>query len=272
MSDNQENLELETQAVEPELSAELPPENSVEAEARRMGWKPKDEFGDNPSDWVSAEAYIARGPMIKQIKQMKKSVESLVKYNQNLEKRMKEADLNGYNRAISELKTKKEFAIDDDEKAYYENQIQEKVQIKQQLEADISKPAIKQEAADFAERNKDWFLVDQRLTQIAIQTEQLVKVEHPEFDDEEVLLEVENRMKSKLPKNDTRKPAASTVAPVSQRGSSPKSGTKLTVNDLNEEAKSVFYAIRSNDETFTVDRYIEQAKLCNMDQDLLRRK
>jgi hypothetical protein len=272
---NNEDIELSAQPeveVTEEIVTEQPTEPSVEDKARKMGWKPREDYKDSPEDWVSAEAFVARQPMIKQIKQMKKSVESLVRYNQNLEKRMKEADLNGYNRAIQDLKQRKEFAVDEAEIRYIDEQIHNVVENKKALEQEIKSPSpAKQEAVEFAQRNKDWFMVDQRLTDIAVRLEDIVKLENPELDDDEVLFEVERRMQPHLKRD--KKVSTNPVAPVSQRGTATGSPVgKITINDLNDEAKATYRALHKVDSGFSVDDFINQAKLCNMDQELLKKR
>jgi hypothetical protein len=60
MADEQEVVVAETPEVV-EAAQEKPEASDVEARARRMGWRPKDEYGGNPDRWVDAEKFIAKG-------------------------------------------------------------------------------------------------------------------------------------------------------------------------------------------------------------------
>lgn len=93
---------------EPEVEAkqEEPQEDEMselEAKARRMGWRPKDEYQDAPDDFVSAEEFVARAPLYKQIHELKSAIKDITHNIQQAEER-------GRQKALEELMLQKQLA------------------------------------------------------------------------------------------------------------------------------------------------------------------
>lgn len=88
-----------------------------EAEARSQGWTPKEEFKGDPSRWVDAEPFVTRVdeimPLLKQkTKVQDREILALKKAVQQQARLLSTADERAMTRAIAELKTKQEAAVE----------------------------------------------------------------------------------------------------------------------------------------------------------------
>lgn len=84
----------DTTVIEAGTQEEPKPFTDVEARARRMGWRPKEEFRGPPDRWSSAEDFIARG---------ENELPILRERNRNLDRQLEETG-----RTVTELKTRME--------------------------------------------------------------------------------------------------------------------------------------------------------------------
>lgn len=84
----------DTTVIEPGTQEEPKPFTDVEARARRMGWRPKEEFRGPPDRWSSAEDFISRG---------ENELPILRERNRNLDRQLEETG-----RTVTELKTRME--------------------------------------------------------------------------------------------------------------------------------------------------------------------
>ncbi len=87
---------------------ELDPE---EARARESGWRPKDDYSGDPDEWVDAAEYNRRRPLYdriskqkKELKDVKKTLDSVVKYQKELEAKTRA-------KVIAEFEAKKREAV-----------------------------------------------------------------------------------------------------------------------------------------------------------------
>lgn len=88
----------------------------VEAEARKMGWTPKDEFRGDPEKWRGADEFVERGrtmlPIVRktverqerQIAELRQTITDLAAYNTKAEKQ-------AFERALKELKAEQVAAV-----------------------------------------------------------------------------------------------------------------------------------------------------------------
>lgn len=106
-------LPRKTEETAESVPADAEPESqdsdSVEAEARKMGWRPKEEFDGEGKEWVDANEFVARAPLYKaiassnqKIKNQEKAIETLKKHYEEVREGIKQqAD-----KEIAELKVK----------------------------------------------------------------------------------------------------------------------------------------------------------------------
>lgn len=112
-----------------ELTPEEQRQVQMESEARRMGWRPKEEYRGAPGGWRSAEEFLKRGqdilPMVRkdlirerergtkmeeEIKALRQTVDEQKAAMEDLLRMARTADERGYKRGIEELKLKRREA------------------------------------------------------------------------------------------------------------------------------------------------------------------
>jgi hypothetical protein len=167
---------------------EAPPESGVfdsetpEDRAKRMGWKPKDEF-QGIGEWVSAEEFLKRGEndpaelkrqnrtMERSIQKLEKSMEALLSHQQReIEAREKSA----YERGYAAYEAQIDKAIEDGDtdaakraiKGRDELQKREHERLTQKKEEITASPQVNPMVQDWQKRNS-WFGKDTVLTDYA---------------------------------------------------------------------------------------------------------
>lgn len=93
-----------------EEESEEPSYTEAEEKAMKMGWKPKDKFNDDPDDFVEAEEYIARGPLMKHSKNQSKKIDKLEAGMKELMAELAKAKEAGRQEALKELMLDKQAA------------------------------------------------------------------------------------------------------------------------------------------------------------------
>lgn len=193
-----EQGESEQASEETQEEAETPPQTTEdEKKAIEQGWKPKDQFEGDPADWVSAREFNKNGDFIdviknqsKKIKKLEEGIQKVVEINEKMQKYKVDE------RAAEILQAKREAItngnIEEVEKL-------EKILDEVRKEALPDKPVAVQAARDFEARNRHWFN-DSTPENIAMKNYALAKeIEvhnaHPDWSDEQNILEVEKATK-----------------------------------------------------------------------------
>ena len=86
--------------------------SSIEDRAREQGWRPKEEFDGDPSKWVSAETFVAKGELIDRIEALGKKLKDADKTINMLKEhhaRVKESE---FKKAVDFLKSQKKVAYE----------------------------------------------------------------------------------------------------------------------------------------------------------------
>jgi hypothetical protein len=99
------------------IPGEEAPQRDFDAEARELGWLPKEEFKGDPSRWTDAETFVRKGdevmPLIKaQNKRLKREVEDLKKQFRQASAHFSKAEERAYTRALADLTAKQEAAVE----------------------------------------------------------------------------------------------------------------------------------------------------------------
>jgi hypothetical protein len=101
----------DTQEVQeaPEGDVQEESGNPIEAEARKMGWRPQDEYdGDN---WVNAEIFVARAPLIEKIEGMGKALKRVNSETEQIKEHYKKVKETAYQQALKDLRAERRAAI-----------------------------------------------------------------------------------------------------------------------------------------------------------------
>lgn len=93
------------------------PERDYEAEAREMGWVPKDEFKGDASRWSDAETFVKKGeevlPLIRaQNKALKRQLDEMKRDLKKASAYFSDAEKRGYERARAEIEERLEQAVE----------------------------------------------------------------------------------------------------------------------------------------------------------------
>lgn len=113
-----------------------PEVNPIEAQAREMGWVPREDYeaaGKDVSKWVTPEIFVARAPLFEKIeaevrdkKALKREVDLLKASLNDLKVHAEKIRQSEYNRALEELRAAKRAALAEDDHLKAED-IQERI-------------------------------------------------------------------------------------------------------------------------------------------------
>lgn len=116
--------ETAVQTAEPEDQASDPGLAELEGRARRMGWRPREEFRGDPDRWIPAEEFIDRGermlPLLqernraadRQITELRQRVEEQGQTLNSMLQSARRAEQVGYRRAMQELSQQRQRAVE----------------------------------------------------------------------------------------------------------------------------------------------------------------
>lgn len=254
-------VEIPGEAEESSLSPRETQELELKEQAGSLGWRPKDEFDGDPSDWVSAREFIARQSFFDKIKTQSSEIRSLRGDIQAMSQHFAQMRDVEYKRALADLKSERKEAIqagDSDKAESMSDQIVEiETQRKEAVKPTNKTPVGNEEFEAFKQRNS-WYNTDTALTQKANVLGMGYANLNPQASPEEVLQYVENEMKTVTVKK--------TVAPASPEGggikttSRARSGGKLTEADLNDMQKKMMKTFVQRG-ALTKEQYLDQLSL-----------
>lgn len=233
------------------------PENAgldpqVEAKAREMGWKPKDEWEGDDSNWMDADKFVERNERIKEradgiakaeisrlqreVKELSDTIVEFRDYYSKVEQKAQE-------RALAELKRKQREAVETGDTAAFDA-------VDREIEGmakDVASPEKKAPDSpddapafrEFVSRN-DWYNDDIRMTAAANRYgPELVRTKGYGPNDPALYEEVERLVREEFPDkfgNPARKRAAAVES--GNTGPGNKRGGKKGYADLPPEAKA----------------------------------
>lgn len=114
MTDELKKVEEEIKLEGTEEKPEQPPEPSpAETEARKLGWKPEDEYEGEEGKWISAEEFVSRAPLYEKNRKLTKKLKEIESTVEHLKKHYSKTEEAAYQRALSTLKEEKIRALDD---------------------------------------------------------------------------------------------------------------------------------------------------------------
>lgn len=98
--------------------------NPVEEKARSTGWVNQEEWteqGKNPDDWVSAEVFVARAPMIERIEKQGKLIKRMGQTLEQFKQHYTRVEQASYEKALATLKQQRREALEAGELAVAED-------------------------------------------------------------------------------------------------------------------------------------------------------
>lgn len=103
------NEEVITESADKVVEQSAP---SIEDKAREQGWRPKEEFDGDPSKWVSAETFVAKGELIDRIEALGKKLKDSEKTIGMLKEHHTKVKETEFKRAVDFLKSQKKAAYE----------------------------------------------------------------------------------------------------------------------------------------------------------------
>jgi len=261
--------------------------NPVEEKARSEGWRPKEEWEGDPSDWVDAKEFVFRGELMDRIRQQGSKLNEFSKENKEIKEALKVLGEHNkkiaeqeYKKALADLKKQKVAALEDDDHSTavdIDDQIDELKRAKSEL-AEEEEAVEKAESTDKNENQtppevnewlqndtNKWYHNDPVMRGAA----DSVFVQHLQFNPDDfrgALKEVEKTMKAYFPEkfgesNPRPRGAAVTEsnsrAAVNNKANKQKS-KKATVKDLTDEQRTVAKTFVDSGVFRDIQEYVDQ--------------
>lgn len=212
-SELETETEVEAEVVETvEADDQSEPEHS-EDYARRLGWRPKDEFKGDDAKWMGWEDFLdedkSAAPQLKaQVKLLRRRLDQADRRMAKAEKTFDEAreyfskaEQRAYDRAIKDIKAKQIQAVrDGDEEAFAEADA-ELEELGKDMKPAAPRPDVEvQKAFKAWQRENDWYGSDDAMTAVADRIAQKMgSYEDAGLDPVEYLAEMEKRVRKEFP-------------------------------------------------------------------------
>lgn len=240
-------------------SVAAPQYTEVEQQAMEHGWRPKEEFQEQPGKkWRSAEEFMDRKPLYdkleeqsRKIKQLDQGLKTLADHNAGIEKA-------AYQRALNELKSAKTQALEAGDLVQVEkirDQIDELKQAPPAAVAGANPPQAQAEFESWQKRN-GWYNTDEDLTAFADGLGN--KLQKQGKTPAEIMATVEEKIKQVFPEKFTNPNKAS--APKMEEGT--RKSTRSGGFELTEAEEHVFKVLnRADPKLITREKYIADIKI-----------
>jgi hypothetical protein len=244
--------EAEGHSLSPQKHAEV-----VASKAREKGWRPLEEWEGDPEDWVDAKEFVGRTKLYDRINDLKGT---LTKQRQEFQSDMKLVVSNmakirdaEYKRALKDLESKREQALEDDD-ARAAVKVSKEIETLEKERAEEA-ASVKQAAATTAgptpeflewQEKNSWFTSDKEMREDAISIGVGYAAGNPNLSQTEVLNYVTKKIKRMYSDQFEPKEKRQVTNKVEgAQGTSQKQvdsnqrGKKLTLADLPEEYRTV---------------------------------
>lgn len=239
---------------------EVDPQQSVEDRARQAGWMPYEEWidsGNNPDDWVGAEAFLVKGEFIQKLKKQSRKIEEMESVINELAEHNKKVAEQQYKKAYEQLKQEKAEALNegdtdrvvdiDERMKQAEQQYQQKIAQEQKKQA--SQSPVNNEFQEWVERPENqWYTEDPVLKRQADALADEYVQQNPNASFQDIVKNVESQLQQELPerfgkwKNPNKSQQAPAVNPTTNSASTSsgkRSRKKVSSKDLTEEQKQI---------------------------------
>lgn len=219
-----------------------------EVEARKLGWRPKDEFKGNPDQHVDAETFYKRGqevmPLLKaENKHLKQRIDQLEKSMAKASDFFSKAEERAYERALSDLKADGAAAAKAGDTDEFNRVMDEVAKLEKPGAAapEIDVDARMEEFTDWSKSNR-WYGSNDVMRMYAdTQAEKIAKAKGGAFLDRADLDAVADAVRVKFedayPDEFGAAPAPKKRSPVDGGGSAPRSKGGKSFADLPPEAQ-----------------------------------
>jgi hypothetical protein len=223
--------------------------------ARKDGWKPKEEFDGDPEAWVDSKEFVKRKPLFDKIKIQSTRLKDLEKTVEAMAKHYSISVAQAKEKAINELMAERREAIELGEANKVE-QIDKRIdEVKATPEPEIKKTGYPPEVEAFISEQKDWWNVDQEMTDMATAYNIAYLKKHPGQLDES-LKETLKMIKKAFPEKFVNK-RRNDPPPVDGGGQSQSQEGKYSMSRLSPEQKLVYNQLVKTHKQMTHDEYFK---------------
>jgi hypothetical protein len=169
--------ELAEQALEGEQQ-----QRDYEAEARKHGWRPKDEFKGEPARWTDAETFVKRADEVmpfleKKTKAQQREIDDLKRTLKQFQAYVTTADKRAMERATAEIMARHEEAVETGDTAAAKKAIADLDKVKEDYAPEQAEPLAYDPDTIMAEwtQNSPWYRIDDKKTAFANEQADLMK-------------------------------------------------------------------------------------------------
>lgn len=247
MAEEQVNQEEQNLAGQPDPN-NVAAQQAAEAQAKNLGWVPKDEFRGDPEQWRDASEFVQHGentlPILREnLKRLHSKLDAQGNVIKDFAEHHKKVEERSYQRALKKLKEERLEAVDKGDTQEFkkkDKEIEDLKQDKPAAAADDKKPA---PAFSSWEDDNQWYGTDEDMSMYADQVGSYLNNKNPDWNPAKVYAEVTKRVKIKFPAKFTNArrdlPAAVEGGGTGLEDAGGAGGGK-TFTDLPPEAKKAF--------------------------------
>lgn len=254
----QEDLDLDSNQEEQGPS-------EVEQKAIDMGWKGKDSFEGDESEFIDAAEFVRRKPLFDKIESQSRQMKDIKKALDALKIHHDKVKDTEYKRALDALKIQKKQALvdgDADQLLQVEDAIDEirSAQQKEQQEQKTT-PEIHPDFVKWVNGNH-WYTTDTEMRDTADALGIAYRNSHPDADPNEILRVVEQKIKKTYPEKfiNPKRSNPSTVEGGSNNTPTRKTKESFTLSDEERQIMRSFERQGLFDAKYTKEMYLEEVK------------
>lgn len=282
------------QGIPADMLADTPAEGAPNTEAspsaevaRKIGWRPLEEYRGPKDKWIDADAFLDKvqteAPVRNErLRTLGAEAERLRRENEDLKrereqgwgeivKRSRSAEERGFNLAISNIEEQMDAAVEQADTALYKRLKAERGNLLKMMPAPPDRRELQpngppQDPAvmNWVQQNP-WFTTDKKLNAVAISLEAALMAEKPGLSTHERLEEVRDEVQKRFPEkfSNTARSAPPTAARPSAQAVRPAGTGKRekTFDDIpageREAAKAAFAQIQRRTPGYTVAAYVK---------------
>lgn len=242
-----DNSQEQTQTGETQTEQQQAPAyNEHELKAMEKGWKPKDQYQGDPSDWKPAKQWLEFGDLLDTVHSLKRKDEEKTKQIETVLEISKKAQEKQREQILKELKQKHREAVEIGDVDAADKVVEEIHKVKNEdVFPQATKPLIGQdEMNSFLERNKHWFNEEPenfKMRQEAIDYDAYLLKTQPNMLPKDRFEKVERMVKSNYPQK-FENPKQNQPSPVigqTEQRKAPEKTSKVTFNDLPKDLQRI---------------------------------
>ncbi len=215
-------------------------EPDYEAQARKMGWKPEDEYYGDPDKWVPAKEFVERAPLYDDMRKLRRKTKDLEDTVGHLREHYQKVEENAYKRYLDKLKADKVKALEEgDAKKVVEidAEIDDAKDAKRAADAKVQSKTTNRDFEEWVESNA-WYERDDELKIYADAQGVHYKKQNPTASYQEILEHAAKATRKAFPDR-FRNPAREKPSPVEGGNKGKGADNKPSWSSLPDHMKEI---------------------------------